>query len=263
MFKKIRRIFRSLFGWLLRRVEDPELTLRQLMDDMRSKVPEMNENVARVMTMEKLLQADADRLEESIAKREESIKTAVQMMAQAAKYEQAARSLIAANEADKQSLEKTRQQLEAAKAASEKAKEFRRRYLTSMEEKRQECLQLIAENRRAKMQEQFSQLLTSFEVGDEAGTLDEMRARIKERAALAESKAELATGESLDYQIAKIEQQTTDLKVDQRLREYQRQLGLVPEAEVAKSMGEVEAPPQPTQQVAEPPAQAQEGQTTS
>lgn len=46
MWKRLARVFRALFGWMIRGAEDPELILRQLQDDLRAKIPEMNRQVA-------------------------------------------------------------------------------------------------------------------------------------------------------------------------------------------------------------------------
>ncbi len=90
-------------------------------------------------------------------------------------------------------LETTKIQLQGAKAASEKALKFRDSYMLQMKKKSDEAMQLIAASKQARMQEQIAQTMTSFQVGDDSATFDDMREKISRRAAAAEAKAELAT----------------------------------------------------------------------
>ena len=55
MFKRIARVFRSLFGWLIGKAENPELILRQHIEDLRARIPEFNKNAAEVVKLEKML----------------------------------------------------------------------------------------------------------------------------------------------------------------------------------------------------------------
>ena len=68
MWKRLTRIFRALFGWMIRGAEDPELILRQLQDDLRAKIPEMNRQVAEIVKYEKQLQMQYDRKAQQVAK---------------------------------------------------------------------------------------------------------------------------------------------------------------------------------------------------
>lgn len=56
MFARLMRLFRSIIGFFIRSAENPELILRQLMDDMRNKVPEMNNRVAEVVAFKKQME---------------------------------------------------------------------------------------------------------------------------------------------------------------------------------------------------------------
>lgn len=229
MWARLIRAIRSFFGLFVRSVENPELILQQLIDDMNSKVPKMNENVAQVMSIQKMLEQDVARLERQIAERDAEIDRAVQLATQDPKYEAAAKHLIAANETDMANLEQTRRQLEQARLAADRAKEFRTHYLMEIKQKQQEAMALIAESRRAEMNRQFAAILQSFEVGDEASTMEDMRRRIQKEAAEAESRVELATEEDLDFQLRRVRQATAQSSVDAKFRERQVRLGLVEE----------------------------------
>ena len=229
MWARLMRVIRSFFGLFVRSVENPELILQQLVEDMNSKVPKMNENVAQVLSMQKMLERDVTRLERQIAERDAEIDEAVGLATQNPQYEAAAKHLIAANETDQANLEQTQRQLEQARLAADQAKELRTHYLMEIKRKQQEALALIAEHKRAAMNRQLASLLQSFEVGDEASTMEDMRQRIQQEAAESESRVELATEEDLDFQLRRVREATAQSSVDSKFLERQRRLGLAEE----------------------------------
>src|SRR5262249_60151491 len=100
-----------------------------------------------------------------------------------------------------------------------------------------EAQQLVNEARAAKMQEQLSQTMASFQIGDDAGTFQEMREKIQRRAAAAEARMDLATG-GVESKIADIERESLNIQVEDTLLAYKRQMGLVAEPQPS-----VPAPP--------------------
>ena len=52
MWNRLKRLFRSIFGGIIEKAEDPELILAQTIRDMKEKVPQMQNNVAQVMATE-------------------------------------------------------------------------------------------------------------------------------------------------------------------------------------------------------------------
>ena len=48
MWNRMRRVFRSMFGWMISAAEDPELILEQNIRDLNDQVPKMNESIAMV-----------------------------------------------------------------------------------------------------------------------------------------------------------------------------------------------------------------------
>jgi phage shock protein A len=77
------------------------------------------------------------------------------------------------------------------------------------------------------MQEQLSQAMASFQIGDDAGTFQEMRERIQRRSAAAEARMDLATG-GVESQIQDIERESLNIQVEDTLTAYKRQMGLAP-----------------------------------
>src|SRR5207245_8945066 len=91
-----------------------------------------------------------------------------------------------------------------------------------------EKMQLSNENKRAKMQEETASMMTSFQVGDSAGTFDDMRGKINEREARARAKMELASS-SVDSQMQEIEKEAINIQAQDTLLAYNRQMGMVSE----------------------------------
>jgi phage shock protein A len=223
MWERLKRLFRSIFGGFIERAEDPELILQQVMRDMRDKIPQMNENVAQVMATQKLLEREVTSLGKEIGELDGKIRAAIKQ-----NRDDIATTFISAMQEKQTALERSRQQLESARTASEQAIRFRDNYLLQLKKKQGEAMQLISEHRRARMQEQLAQAMASFQVGDEASTFDEMREKVARRMASAEAKMELSTT-GVESQIAEIEKEAFSMQVQDTLTAYKRQMGLATE----------------------------------
>ena len=79
MWARIKAIFRSMFGWLIRGAENPELLLRQYMDDMRAQIPRLNAQVAEVIKHEKLVEMNHERTRQRVAELQPQVEAAVRM----------------------------------------------------------------------------------------------------------------------------------------------------------------------------------------
>lgn len=223
MWERLKRLFRAIFGGLIERAEDPELILQQVIRDMRDKIPQMNENVAQVMATQKLLEREVTSLEKEITELDVKIRAAIKQS-----RDDIATTFISAMQEKQTALERSRQQLDSARTASEQAIRFRDNYLLQLKKKQAEAMQLISEHRRARMQEQLAQAMASFQVGDEAATFDEMREKVARRIATAEAKMDLATT-GVESQIAEIEKEAFSVQVQDTLLAYKRQMGMLPE----------------------------------
>lgn len=224
MWQRLKRLFRSIFGGIIEKAEDPELILQQTIRDMREKVPQMQNNVVQVMATQKLLEKEVTTLEREIKEFDGKVKASITQG-----RDDIARTYITALQEKQVALERARAQLETATVASEQAKKFLDNYILQVKKKTAEAQQLVNEARAAKMQEQLSQTMASFQIGDEAGTFQEMRERIQRRAAAAEARMDLATG-GVETKIADIERESLNIQVDDTLLAYKRQMGLIPEA---------------------------------
>ncbi|OYT71991.1 MAG: hypothetical protein CFK52_06415 [Chloracidobacterium sp. CP2_5A] len=227
MWERLKRLFRSIFGGMIDAAEDPELILQQIIRDMRDQIPKLNENVAQVMSNEKLLEREVATLEREITELDGKIKAAIKMG-----RDDIATTYIASMQEKQNSLSRAKEQLVVAKKASQQAIRFRDDYLLKMKRKQDEATQLISESKRARMQEQLAATMASFQVGDTAGSFDEMREKINRRAAAAEAKMEL-TNSGVDAQMAQLEREAYNIQAQDALIAYKRQMGMIPDEPAA------------------------------
>ena len=89
-------------------------------------------------------------------------------------------------------------------------------------------MQLIAASKQAQMQERLAQTMTSFQLGDDSQTFDDMREKIANRSAAAEAKAELASS-GLDARMQSIDKELANIEAQDTLLAYKKQMGLLPE----------------------------------
>lgn len=222
MLRRLWMVIRSFFGSLLRRAEDPEMLLRQYIDEMRAKVPKLRAAVAEVLATEYQLQQQAEHLKKQIEEYDKQIVAALKLG-----YEEEARVLIAAKLQGEESLQDTLEQLETARKASQQAKAALEEYQREMERKIAEARRLIGQAQLAKLQEELAQAMTAFEVGTPTDVLERMREKVRERLARAQARAEVASTD-VNSKMMEIKRATAYIGVEERLLEYKRQLGMVP-----------------------------------
>lgn len=220
MWERVKRLFRSVFGGIIESAEDPELILKQTIRDMQDNVPKMRENVAQVMATEKQLEKQAVVLEREIGELDMKVKAAIKQG-----RDDIARTYITGLQEKQAALERSRGQLESARTAALQARKFLDNYILQVKKRAAEAQQLVNEARAAKMQEQLSTAMASFQVGDDSSTFDEMREKIQRRSASAEARMDLATG-GIESQIADIERESMSLQVEDLLSAYKQQMGV-------------------------------------
>lgn len=257
MFRRFMNVLRSFFGLFIRGMENPELLLQQYIDDMRAQVPKMNDTVAEVMKTEVLLRGQVEKLEKKAIELDQQVIAAVKLGPQ---YEEEAKMLIQELEQTKIHLEETKAQYQTAQAASQQAKNARDDYMRQMNAKIQEAQRALSRAKQAKMQEQLSGMMMSFQTGDQSDTLERMTEKIDERAAKAQARVELATS-GVDNRLQEIKRKSQTAAVDSKLLEYKRQLGMIPdEIEAPKTMLPLEAETStPQQQTPQTQTQSQQG----
>src|SRR3569832_75122 len=221
LWTRMKRSVRALFGGIIEKTEDPELILQQTIRDLRDRVPELNNSVAQVMATEKLLAKNKERLETQVVDLDSKIRASVKMG-----RDDIATAYIGQLQQAQLDLQKTSQQLEHANLASKQALKARDNYVLQMQRRTAEAMQLINQSKQAKLQEQLAQTMESFQLGDDASTFNEMRDKIDRRAAAAEAKMQLGTA-SVDTQMQEIEREALDMQLQDKLLEYNRDMGLL------------------------------------
>src|SRR3954469_6843579 len=221
LWTRMKRSVRALFGGIIEKTEDPELILQQTIRDMRDRIPDLNNSVAQVMATEKLLAKNKERLESQVVDVDSKIKASVKMG-----RDDIATAYIGQLQQAQVDLQKTVHQHEHAQLASKQALKARDNYMLQMQRRTAEAMQLINQSKQAKLQEQLAQTMASFQIGDDAGTFDEMRDKIDRRAAAAEARMQLGAA-SVDNQMQDIEKEAMDMQLQDKLLQYKREMGLL------------------------------------
>src|SRR2546430_13709178 len=224
LWTRVKRSMRALFGGIVEATEDPELILQQTIRDMRDRIPVLNSSVAQVMATEKLLGKNKERLETQVVDLDSKIKASVKMG-----RDDIATAYIGQLQQAQVDLQRTIHQHEHSQLASKQALKARDNYMLQMQRRTAEAMQLINQSKQAKLQEQLAQTMASFQIGDDAGTFDEMRDKIDRRAAAAEARMQLGTT-SVDNQMQEIEKEAMDMQLQDKLLQYKKEMGLLPAA---------------------------------
>src|SRR2546423_11513872 len=116
MWQRFRRAMRSMFGWMISSVEDPERILEQNIRDLNDQVPEMNESIAMVKANVTLLEKENQKYKNDAGELTAKVKAALQ-----ATREDIATTYATQLQTMKSALLRNEQQLSAAHQAYEKA----------------------------------------------------------------------------------------------------------------------------------------------
>jgi len=223
MWARFMRLIRSFFGLFIRGLEDPKLLLQQAMDDMKSKIPQMNEQAAGVIKAQKMIEMDAERTALSIANLEKQVEMAVRG---GEGTHNAALTLIGQLGIQKAHMAELSQHLEAAKANSRRILDMRAAFEQKIQRQIEECRTQLSRADMAEAEDTMASITASFKVGDVSDTLDNARGVIDEKLAKARARMEVA-GETTEAQLATVELQTQTATADATYRELQIQYGLV------------------------------------
>jgi len=246
MWQRIKAIFRSMFGWMIRGAENPEMLLRQYIDDMRSTMPKLNAQVAEVVKHEKQLEMDVERKRQIVADLEPKVEMAVKL---GEEKKDLAKRLIASLQIAKGELADLEAALERAKQNSDQMMRQRQAYETRVTRQIEEAKRQLSRAKQAEVEKQIASTMAAFEVGDQSDTLDRMTEKIDEDLARARARQEVAS-QTMDSQMAELELDVADQQAEMAYVEYQRQLGLIPEEEAARTM-EAVAASESTEQITE------------
>lgn len=258
MWNRIKRLFRAMFGWLIGGAENPELVLRQLREDLRNKIPELNRQVAEVIKHEKMLEMQLERQTQTVVTLQPQVEAAVKA---GPERKEAAKALIVQLQSSQAEMAETQAALQKAKENSAQMLQMRTAFEQKVRQQMQEAMRQISRYKRAEAEKEMAEIMGSFEVGDEADELQRMTEKVDEKLARAEARLQVSSS-SVDNQIAQIQVEASTDAAELAYQEYQRQLGLTPETpaaeQPAKTMEAIPVAPAPPP--AAPPSMPPPGQ---
>lgn len=230
MWNRIKRLFRAMFGWLIGGAENPELVLRQLREDLRNKIPELNRQVAEVVKHEKMLEMQLERQTQTVVTLQPQVEAAVKA---GPERKEAAKALIVQLQSSQAEMAETQAALQKAKENSAQMLQMRTAFEQKVRQQMQEAMRQISRYKRAEAEKEMAEIMGSFEVGDEADELQRMTEKVDEKLARAEARLQVSSS-SVDNQIAQIQVEASADAAELAYKEYQRQLGLTPETPAAE-----------------------------
>jgi len=223
MWPRFRRVVRSFVGFFVSVAEDPELILEQNIRDLEEQVPKLNESIAMVRANVTLLEKENTKYRTEHDDLMSKVKAAIQ----------AGRDDIAAQyavqlEQVKRALSRNDGQLEAARAAYEKALQVKKTFMREKDRRTRESLEAIRAHKRAQWQSKVADALEGFDLRGVDSTHDEMIRRIEEKTALGEARMEVAL-ESRESTALQIEESAERIRADELVKQYKLEMGLAEE----------------------------------
>jgi len=220
MFKRFIRAIKSLFGGFVSSMEDPKLILEQNIRDLNDQIPQMNENIATVKANMMMLQKEVKKYEKRIDDLTAKIKSAIQ-----ADRDDIAEGYALQLEQTKENISSSREQLEFAEQAYEKALKVKKAFIREKDKKIQEAKEALRASERAEWQGKVANALEQFEIGGLDQTHDEMVNRLNEETAKNEARMELAL-DSIDTETMEIEANAEKIRASEVVRQFKSEMGL-------------------------------------
>jgi len=218
MFRRLIRAIKSFFGGFISSMEDPKLILEQNIRELNDQIPQMNENIATVKANMMMLQKEVKRYQKSVQEYTAKIKSAIQ-----ADRDDIAENYALQLEKAKENLSTSKEQLNYAEQAYDKALRVKKAFMREKDRKIQEAKEALRASERAEWQARVADTLEQFEVGGVDATHDEMINRINEEAAKNEARMELAL-DSIDTQSMEIEANAEKLRARELVDQFKREM---------------------------------------
>ena len=218
MFKRLIRAIKSMFGGFVGAIEDPKLILEQNIRELNDQIPQMNENIATVKANVMMLKKEVKRYEEKTADLTAKIKTAINH-----DRDDIAENYAMQLEKTKENIKNSKQQLEFAEQAYEKALKVKKAFMREKDKKIQEAKEAMRASERAEWQSRVADTLEQFEVGGIDSTHDEMISRINEESAKNEARMELAL-DSIDTDTMEIEASADKLRAHELVEQFKQDM---------------------------------------
>lgn len=239
MFQRFIRAIKSMFGGMVSSMEDPKLILEQNIRELNDQIPQMNENIATVKANAVMLRKEVDRIEKTIAELTSKIKSAIN-----ADRDDLAEGYALQLEKAKENLQQSKEQLQFAEQAYEKAIKVKKTFMREKDRKIKEARDALRASERAEWQSKVANALESFEMGGLDQTHNEMVNRINEETARNEARMEIAL-ESVDTETMEIEANAEKLRARELVNQFKQDMGKesAPKEETGKKTIDIEEQP--------------------
>ena len=213
-------------------MENPRLILEQNIRELNDQVPEMNENIATVKANMIMLQKEVRKTQDRVKNLRAKIKTAIQ-----SDRDDIAQKYAMRFEKEQESLERTKEQLQYAEQAYDKALRVKKTFMREKEKKIQEAKDALRAHERAKWQAEVADTLEQFEVAGLDQTHDEMVQQLNEETAKNEARMELAL-DSVDSEALQIEEDAEELRAREIVDQFKLEMGVSSKEEESISEGD-------------------------
>ena len=218
IWSRFKRAIKSLFGGAVSAMEDPRMILEQNIRELNDQVPEMNENIATVKANMIMLQKEVKKSEDRVEQLSNRIRTAIK-----SDRDDIAKKYAMRLEDEKESLERTQEQLQHAERAYEKALKVKKAFMREKENKIQEAKSALRQHERAQWQAEIADTMEQFEVSGLDQTHDEMINRLNEESAKNEARMELAL-DSVDSEALQIEEDAEELRAEEVVNQFKAEM---------------------------------------
>jgi len=220
MWKRFTRAMRSMFGWMVSSVEDPELILEQNVRDLNDQVPKMNESIAMVKANVTLLEKENQKYKNDQMDLTSKVKAAIQ-----AGRDDIATTYATQLQTVKGALMRNEQQLSAARQAFDKSMQVKAAFMKEKDRKTAEAMQALRDARRSKWQSKVADAMESFQVAGIDATHDEMLQKIQEQTAVNEARMDMALS-NVDTAGMKIEEDAEKIRAQEMLKQFKSEMGM-------------------------------------
>jgi len=200
-------------------MEDPKLILEQNIRELNDQIPQMNENIATVKANTVMIRKEVDRYTKNISELTAKIKAAIN-----ADRDDLAQGYALQLEKAKENLEQSKQQLNYAEQAYEKAIKVKKAFMREKDRKIKEAREALRASERAEWQARVANALESFEMGGLDQTHNEMVNRINEQTARNEARMEIAL-ESVDTETMEIEASAEKIRAQELVNQFKAEMG--------------------------------------
>jgi phage shock protein A len=222
MWRRMKRMVRSWFGWAAELGEDPELILKQNIRDLEAEVPKLNEQLAVIAGQKNVAERELTKMKDNesdlVAKAKASLK---------ANRRDIAQQYVLELEKLKPQIQEKDRAVKAAREAYDKAQAAKKIFMSEKDKKIQEAQRALGAKRQADWNEKVANTLANFQFAGVDQTHDEMIRKIEEQTARSEAKLQMALdGKQASGSMVQIEEDAKKIQAEETLRQFELEMGM-------------------------------------